>query len=291
MKEDQSAEEIIPRWVRVLMSLASVAFLAATFWLAVNDKSAAATVTGLCALGLIAFAFLPSIDSIEAFGLKAKLRSRIDEADRLVEALKSASLLATKLLYQQIAWSGRMGSADWDTKRKWAAELDDSVRALEVDPRDVEEAKTQFLAFAAFDLYQIFEHMVGERLRLSANAVTKKMGEVPQPMDGQGQALHDSLIAERQRVQSFLPGPANLHIGGALKRMASVVEERLRHLPVPEDDRTKLAEVGERYAAKAHEMFTKGLITDEVEELLRRQAKDHKWWMKEYQQIFGVEPG
>lgn len=146
--------------------------------LALTDRSSAATVMAGLTVAFLALYFLPLVDSIEAFGLKAKLREKVVEADKLVNGLRSTALVASRTMYAQLGWLGRMGAPSWIEKRQWYGDLESNLRALDVDAKAVRDLQRPFLDFVSFDLYALFESVVVERLRYHGRKLAGEIGEL-----------------------------------------------------------------------------------------------------------------
>ncbi|HEU5019676.1 MAG TPA: hypothetical protein VFT69_17090 [Pseudolabrys sp.] len=282
MAKENTTSKIVER---VVLSIGSAISFAATLALAWNDKSSAATVMGAVTIALLGFYFLPFIDSIEAFGLKAKLRAQIDEAESLLSGLRRTALVSSKILYAQLAWQGRMGTAEWKTKQQWADELEENLTGLKVDQADISAARTPHLTFAVYDLFLPFEQVVRERIQsLIRENNNERSAKFPGPIPA-GDPEWTRLNERAAELTAHLKFRKNLHLSDDLKNLAAVIRERVSSLPISNDEKNALLAHGNIFAVAAGEVWRQGRVTDEAMALIDRYAEP-KEWMKDYKQIF-----
>ena len=89
VRQDDMADDKpnAPRWWEKQAFVGSAAIsYCLTIYLLVNDKTVSATVAGAFTIALLLFYFLPIVESFEVFGLKARLRHGISEANRLLSS-------------------------------------------------------------------------------------------------------------------------------------------------------------------------------------------------------------
>src|SRR3954451_6149816 len=92
-------------WLRqAVVIAAAVVLLTLAVKLALNDKVAAGTlVAGLFVVVVLVY-LLPQLESFKAFGVEAKLRERLSEAEDIVRKLRQSTLASAKLTYMMLGW-------------------------------------------------------------------------------------------------------------------------------------------------------------------------------------------
>ncbi len=270
-----------------LITGASASF-GATFTLALADRSSAATVMAALTVAFMALYFLPLIDSIEAFGLKAKLREKVVEADKVLDGLRSTALVASNIMYAQLGWIGRMGTPSWEERRRWFMDLDRNLRELGVEPKTIAELQEPFLAFVNFDLYLPWEQAVGARLQHHSKAISAEITEarIASAGDADSSAKIAALVEKRRAVDAAIPGLENAYASPEIFSLNLLIERRLAMSPLPEDEKAKLRLLGGKFARIADGVQRQGSITDEGHQMLQEHVLDSRAWLNEYQSIF-----
>lgn len=200
------------------LDVAAVTSFVLTLWLAYSDKASSATVTGLMAVGFTALRYLPLIDTIEAFGMKAKLRQTVNEADGVLDNLRLATATASRLAYFQLGYIGRWGSPTWRNKLDLLEKVDASLVNVGVEPAEAAALREPLMRFAVADIYYLVRHVVSERLqqhrrRLQQEHETLFQGKLIDPEDPN---------FKRLRAET-----------GALKEMASLGDDLMSHPRLP----------------------------------------------------------
>lgn len=96
-------------WRELIAGASSILFGVLTFILLIMDRSASAAVSAAMTGASVFALILPIVDTIEAFGLKAKLVRQIDEGEQLLVKLReTVSVLAKPIfsssIWQQMGW-------------------------------------------------------------------------------------------------------------------------------------------------------------------------------------------
>ncbi|RVO95006.1 hypothetical protein [Sinorhizobium meliloti] len=284
---EQKHKTLKPHWVeRFFLGTGAVICFGATFGLAVADRSASATVTGAMTAALLLFYFLPSFESVEAFGLKAQLRARIGEVDELLEQLRASALVSSRINYAHIGWSTRMDGPSWRIRKGWFDELSQNLEDLGLLPEAVHKAKQPFLDFVTLDLFLPFEQMVQERLNEQTRLQTKELASATLGTPPERVAALNSSIREidaKRQMPPVIDDPL-------VFSFSALVERRLNDLPIPEGDKTKLRSFGYRIASISDVVqATKSISSEALDELEKYEA-DAAAWLPAYREIF-VEQG
>lgn len=94
---------------RVLCLVAAAVCLIASLYLALTDKVAAGTLVAGLFVVLVLFYYLPQLESFKAYGIEAKLRERVHEAEAILGKLRGTAFAQARLTYHTLGWGSRMG--------------------------------------------------------------------------------------------------------------------------------------------------------------------------------------
>lgn len=153
---------------------ASSAFLAGAilcFALAVlfsiADRVDAATLMAGLFVILVLFNYLPQMEYFKAYGVEAKMRAKLNEADEILKQLKAAAVLSGKIAYHTLGWQSRMAHPVRE-KQALADEVDTFLRGAGVSEEEIADVKKQYIRFILFDLDHLFSSIV-RRCTLAAS--------------------------------------------------------------------------------------------------------------------------
>ncbi len=250
----------------ILIGAATICFLV-TLLLALEDKASSATVTAAMGFGFALLHFLPVFESIEGFGLSAKLRSQVTEASALLDGIRKTAIAASRLSYVQIAWMNRMGVPSWASKRALLAELDDNLKSLLVEEEVLKSIKEPFLRFVSLDLYRTFERVVAERLAENQRRVQEIINS-----EYKGTIVQDerylALVAEKRSFER----PKSMLGGGIEDEKFANIRVAMRELTfelvLPEADKAALLTLSDRIASLSEGCWATGTISSDAEEYL-----------------------
>lgn len=276
-------------WRKCALGAGAIICFAVTLWLALNDKSSSATITGLMTLGFVALLYLPLIDSFEAFGLKAKLRQSVNEADELVNALRAATATAAGVSYFQLAYIGRMASPTWFQKRIMLMGMDDSLRKVGISDADVAALREPMVRFLLADLYYLLGSEVDARVRQQRVNTQAQIDAKP----NEGQVAPDSSLIERLTAQKSafrecerLGHDLMSHTG--ITRFGAFLVKQLAESKLPEEDLAKLRPLADHLGRIGQTAWDTKQITDEAFELVSPEQPDK--WKAAYFERFGEKP-
>jgi len=176
----------------------------ATLLLAFDDKASSATVTAFMGLGCAALYFLPIFESFEAFGLSAKLKTQVIEAETLLKNIRTSAIVASRLSYVQVAWMNRMAVLSISEKRKLLLEAEDNLRELNVEKHLVSEIREPFLRFISSDLYADFKSLLRRRIGNERNDIDRVLREeFPNGQPADGAERFNELHARREALSDI----------------------------------------------------------------------------------------
>ncbi|MDF1635529.1 hypothetical protein [Mycoplana sp. MJR14] len=266
---------------RFLMAIGALVAVGVAIHLALNDKSASASVMAALAAGFAALYFLPLIDSLEVFGLKAKLRERIDDADRLLSTIRKNAIVSAEITAAQVSWLGRKGPS-WNERRLWIDAIERHLVDLGVDDREIAQIKRPVLNFLSFDLYSIFNKVVIERLQFHIKAFDKaildrcaKHGAEDVELASMRAALSDELHA--------LP---EVWADSQIAQLEQIVQRRLGPLSLTTEEKQTLLAYAADFIRISDTVQATATLTDEALDLVRRHHENSRLWLADYSRIF-----
>lgn len=262
-----------------------------TLWLAFNDKSASATVTAILAVGLTAIRFLPLIDTVEAFGLKAKLRETVSEADDLIVKLRKTSSAATKLAYFQLAYVGRMASPTWGHKRQLMAEVDAALQEIGETEADIAPFRAPVIRFAMADLYYLGTTVIGHRVQLLQRQAKEELdryggGKPIDPSD----AEYQRLLAAYRRFELPEQLSQDLQSEEKVTDIGKSLVHQLERSRLPPEDKDALRPLIARLAIHGARLWSSKKIDDETLDLIEHRTGHVSGWAPLYREAFGEDP-
>jgi hypothetical protein len=163
--ERDGLEGIFKMFARWIFGIAAAASFALAIFLLLwrSDSAGAAVASGLFLVSALLI-FLPDIEVLKAFGIEAKLRAKLSEADEILQKLRRLGAVNAKMAYQQLGWGNRIGGARSIEKQRLADEVDQVLRDLGGAPEELSSMKRDYLRFAVFDLSQLFNSIVDMRV-------------------------------------------------------------------------------------------------------------------------------
>lgn len=149
-----------------LAAMAMFALLCAIYE-AMNERiSSAGLLAGIFLVAVLLF-YLPQLELIKAFGVEAKMRATLNEAQEIVARMKNLAEANAEATYLLIARGNRWGGMPYDEKQRIIDGIDSQLRSLGATDSDLEKIKSRdFIPFIAYDIKEVFENT------LSSLAVT-----------------------------------------------------------------------------------------------------------------------
>jgi hypothetical protein len=201
--------------------------------LALLDRVAAGSLVAALFVVVALFDFLPQMESFAAFGIKAKWRKQLDEAEELLEKMKELARASAQLGYYLLGWGSRMGGQRTSQKRDISDQMDKALTKLEIDRDTLASWKRDYLFFARYDLFDTFDAIAS--LSIRANKLSPKarisLLELPQDIDFRS-VCHD-------RIPKDLP-PQDAAILGKFADEVADIDQECRRTGRPTDKAVKL---------------------------------------------------
>jgi hypothetical protein len=238
---------LLPSCAAVLLVIAVV--------LALIDKVAAGTLVAALFVVLALFHFLPQMESFKAFGIEAKWRERLREAEDILDKLRKSAIASAEFGYFMLGWGSRMGGPRSKERQALADQMDSVLNELNVAPDKLAALKRDYLLFASFDLFQTFDAIV--RLNIESNHLQRRA---------------DIDLLEELPKADF----------------RKLCHSRIPKTELPEHDAAILAKFADRVADIQESCRGAGRVTDEAAELIesfRPVARE-----KVYRDLFDRDP-
>jgi hypothetical protein len=290
MKDKAEADLSSTRWARIdiwltvrFPAIAAAICPLVTILLAILDHVAAASVVAGLFVVLVLLRYLPQMESFKAFGIEAKLRERLREADELLGILRRLAMASANLTYHTLGWGSRLGGHHYERKQKLSDEIDTVLSDLGAKPEEIRSLKRDYLFFCAFDLYYLFEYVVERTVFKYRNEASQELGRLSSEESGQRAQLTEKISSlqtagNRPDVLSEL----------SKRTFREVCHDRAIIRELPESVVQKLRELGDRLSLLVEEGERSGRVAQEARELLDAPYEDTR--KKLYRELFGEEP-
>jgi hypothetical protein len=139
-------------WVERLAPRASlcaaVPCLLLALALAILDRVAAATLVAGIFVVLVLFHYLPQMESFKAYGVEAKWRERISEADEILRKLRQSAAASARFTYHILGWGSRIGGTEQRQRQELADQIDAVLLDLGTSQEELAALKRDYLRFA-----------------------------------------------------------------------------------------------------------------------------------------------
>lgn len=223
--------------------------------LALFDRVAAGSLVAALFVVLSLFHFLPQMESFKAFGVEAKWRARLREAEDILEKLRRSAVASAELAYFMLGWGSRMGGKTAKMQQAIADQMDSVLNELNVEPDKLAGLKRDYLLFATYDLFQTFDAIVDLNIR------SNRLQPRP-PID---------LVEEIPRTD-----------------FRKLCHNRIPKADLPEQDAAIVARFADRVADILESCRRTGRVTNEAIELI--DAHSHADRLALYRDLFRRDP-
>ena len=159
--------------VRSALAGGAVVCFFLTVWLALNDKAAAGALMAGLFIALVLMSYLPAMESFKAFGLEAKMRARLTEAEAILEQLREVITVFGKISYHNFGVASRMMHPVRE-KQVLADEVDKLLIQMKVNKADHAAMKEQYLHFLLYDLNAALHRIVERNVDSNARDLLSK---------------------------------------------------------------------------------------------------------------------
>jgi hypothetical protein len=194
---------------------------------------------------MVLFANLQKLESFKAFGVEAKLRETIAEAQASLEQLKQLTLASARQTYYQLASVGRWTDGNIQMKDDLAQELGTLLVKFSVDEQEIRRARSPYVEMIRIDLMNTYRGVVTSIIHRHLAECGKTLSGFRQPINmstDDGKRYEE--VAERQSQLGQLAGPFMGTNDYSKDRFLNIVEtdrfEQLLH----KDEAARLKQIG-----------------------------------------------
>lgn len=184
-----------------------VAF-AASLGLAVSDNLQSATLCAGLFIMATLFHYIPQLESFKAFNIEAKLDRKINEAERLLDKIKSSSIASAENTFFSLGWGNRMASPSWETKFQVAERTIASLSSVGLTRQDYDKLLDPMLRFATWDCYTHFTTLLAMRIAHLSQEMNAKLTNL---QFYNHQEMTPEIAAEREHLRRRLGELGSYH--------------------------------------------------------------------------------
>jgi hypothetical protein len=166
-----------------VLKIAAGVLLVIAVILALIDRVAAGSLVAALFVVVALFHFLPQMESFAAFGIKAKWREQLDEAEEILEKLKQSARASAQLGYFLLGWGSRMGGKRTGKMRDVADQIDKALTNLEIDRDTLATLKRDYLFFTRYDLLETFDAIASLNIRANKLSPKPRIDLLEEPPD------------------------------------------------------------------------------------------------------------
>ncbi len=274
---------------RLVLWIGCVVSAAICLTLTYQDRVAAATVAGGLTAILLVFLYLPLMDSFEVFGLKAKLRERLAEAEELMRLLRQSAMTTSKLSLHQLAYANRMASMSWDVKKQFVKEVEETLAPHQVPSHELIAMKEPLLRFLTRDLLAIAFQIVSTRVARRRQALDAEIAQIfpgaIDPNDERFIALNERRAALVEPVDRL----GDLLLTPELKQPRKIMFDMLEHSGLPDEDKQSMGRFLDEVSALGEEIWSTHNLTNGALKYLN-EYPEYNGWQRRYEIVFGERP-
>lgn len=252
---------LVAKWI--LIGSAALLLVIAVALALVDHVAAGSLVAGLFIVVALLH-YLPQMESFKAYGVEAKWREKLSQADEILQMLRQSTLGSAKLTYLILGWGSRMGGPTPEDRRAVADLVDAALLDLDVGRDAVLKLKKDYLFFTAYDLFQAFDTVVQSKIGKALPAVQARLSSITDDaLSGDRSLLIEEIahLKERQR-------PLDLLEVLPITEPRSLCLARLPTCGLPDDDIHVLRAFALEVSSEMDVCLREGRITDRAIELL-----------------------
>lgn len=265
-------------------ALAMFALLCAVYQ-AMNDKKASAITLAAIFFVCAMIVFIPKLDVLEAWGVKAQLNKTLDRAEEIIGKMKRLSEINARASYMTMAWSNRMGTPSAKEKQAILDEVDAQLSDLNVTDQERQIITRPYVQMIGWDFYLLFTQVLDRYMTWKQDDLVRRLNA-------------NNTEENRRAVQEFPAKQSEWRsraLGdGAFERVSTfkLAEELQRATPNSWLDEREQRPT-EAFKAQLVSLFEgcrrKGGYTPEAAEFYDRYH-DVAGWDAKIKEMFGVNP-
>lgn len=232
---------------------------------------------------LVLFQYLPQMESFKAYGIEAKMRAKLSEAEEILNKLRAAAKVSGRLTYHTLAWSSRLANPVKE-KQALADEVDDLLRGLGIDGQELAKIKEDYLNLIVLDLWLLFREIMEINVRSTVSEV--KNARLTQSTKNNNELETETLDKREQALNEFSKQARNFDPQKNLKDncIAMMPPQGL----LSDIDMEALQAFETRLEDLASECLNEGRLTDNAADSIKQHHSPGA--RKVYADIFGKHP-
>lgn len=178
----------------VLLFAAAMAIfsLICSVYQAMNDRNISSGVLAGIFLASTFVAFLPKLEILEAFGVKAHLVRTLNEADELLAKLRQLAVTNAKAVYMNVGIANRMGPSRAAEKQAMLDEINKQLSNLQVSDVELRSLSQTYVRLIGFDFYMLYARILERYFQFKEQDMQRELSK-----DGSRQGLKARLDAWR----------------------------------------------------------------------------------------------
>lgn len=249
-------------------------------WFAFRDVAAATLMAGLF-VALLLLRVLPELESFKAFGLEAKMRAQITEAEQTLARLRNAMMVFGRFSYHMFGAGSRAGHPVGQ-KQALADEIDQLLSGMGVSAGDIKAMKKSYIYYGLYDLFAIHARLVERCVQTNWSQARQEMAALPD------NAMNPNVLEVRVRRDALERLAKSVHRDFSEREFR---DSCLRICPrdgLIGEDAKKLREVAERIGSLGEECRRQGRIVEGAVELIEKFSGGGTDRL--YEEVFGRAP-
>jgi hypothetical protein len=272
-------------WVKTVFLLGIAAgLLSLSVWLALLDRVPAATLMAGLFIVVVLFHYLPQMESFKAYGVEAKWRARLNEADEILRKLRQSTLASASLSYMTLGWGSRMGGAKLKEKQAVADQIDQSLVDLGVSDSQIYALKQGYIFFSKYDLFQTFDSIVQMKIEKNLRPILKGL-------DSLNHEETNPEVVKLTRLRVKLEEkrrPIDLLTELTKADFRTFCHDRVPNAAIEDGDRVVLEKFADTVSDIAERCASTGRVTDQAAELIEKYSIENRKVL--YKNLFGEDP-
>jgi len=227
--------------------------------------------------------FFPDIEVLKGFGIEAKLRARLTEAEEILAKLRRLALVNAKMAYQELGWGSRFAGPKTIDKQRLADEVDRVLTELG-GSSELASMKEDYLRFAIHDVSQVFGAIVEIRARHYQVKIHEQIREIGNQDAEELERLQQEERSLGQPVRELAFGPLDVKDGKSFSDYGAALLKIGSRLANDEALRRFCDHIGDVIAGIGRSQK----VTDSAADLIDTHSREAK--EKLYRSIFHEPP-
>ena len=262
----------------MFLELLAVTSFVLTLYLLWQDRTSSAGVAVALSFGAVLFRVLPTLESFEILGLKAKLRERIEEADEVLEKVRRVASIATKAAVMNATWSNRWGGMSFDKQSSLLDEQARELAALGVTSDTIADVKRPALTMLSYDLASAFFEVIEKVTRPYSDAYGRVVGELGKVPETDKDHDHSEKLAAAKAAQSSYSFSRYRSVLEKVterpEALESLMNEATSLYRWSAEDRKRLEALAKKMSAINSKVWSTGRMDEEAGKLLEKRGGD-----------------